>query len=261
MAYIAVIMVSIALTSIATEKSIKLSTSSSHNHPDVKEDERLFLTSPLLAFADGKGIGIHAEYIGFMLQVIRELTRMQEGEKDSKGVTHGLFSLQGKRYTLRSLRTIEMEYDTALSKLHQQEKDMSKSDHKNALDAYKEQRNALTACFEDVRNHFIAKILPFNEHASGVKEIMLSLVQEFCAKRNKEDSSLLLWTLCEEGHEEEMFRKDITSFKILDTFVNDITMFIKDIVYSCPKARADFLKLVKQKMNASHEQHTDTKKD
>ena len=199
--------------------------SSLRAQPEKIDPNRVFLTSPLLAFADGlNGIGINGQYIGWMLQIIRDLTKMHVGEK---GV--GQFTFQGKLYSVKELRAL--------------------SD-----DRTPEKRAQLNSALNEAKQAFITKILPFTEHGRGVQSLIVSLIEESCLKRNRHNCFLTTWGVCPEGKEAELVTKSITSLQGMDDFLNDLINFLKDLVYSCPKGRAQFLEMVKQKVAHDKEQ-------
>src|SRR5581483_7152033 len=81
-------------------------------HVHAQEAEmRVYFSSDLLAFADGKSYGVNADHIGLTLQLIHELVKMQDGLKGANGNVAGIFMFQGVPHTTRSLRQLEAEYE------------------------------------------------------------------------------------------------------------------------------------------------------
>jgi len=92
-----------------------------------------------------------------------------------------------------------------------------------------------------IRKHdFIAK----NEHLikaiEPAKKLIVALVEEFCEKRNRTDSIILVWAKARSGDEAAIFNNQINSFKDFEIFLTDLTLFFKDLVNSCPKAREQY---------------------
>jgi hypothetical protein len=212
---------------------------------DKHHEDRVFLSSELLAIADGKSFGIHADYIGFMLQIVRELNKMVDGERNNKGTPRGIFMFENTLYTLQELRSIETDLETEFQKINLEQKSPSK---KQKLDSLTAKKNALKTALNDAIKHFATKILPFNDHARGVQKLISALIEESCTKRNRTDSFMFTWGVCPEGQELEFLTKNMASFKLFELFIGDLVNFLKDVIYSCPKARADFLAMIKQKM-------------
>jgi hypothetical protein len=150
--------------------------------------------------------------------------------------------INGDACSIHELQKMEAELEIALSK-------------KNKSDAFQAKKAAVKQCLDQAIKFFAAKVLPFNDHARGVQKLIIALTEESCSKRNRGDSFLLTWGECPEGKEVEMLTKQMTSVKQFDQFLTDLVNFLKDIIYSCPKARADFLVLVKQKMENNDEHH------
>ncbi|HZW61692.1 MAG TPA: hypothetical protein VFF04_05705 [Candidatus Babeliales bacterium] len=249
---------SVLLVLILIPLALNAKTGESSNKP---REEHIFLSSELLAFADGKSIGINAEYIGFILQILRELSKMQEGEKEISGSMRGLFLLNGNWQSIRSLRKIEAELELEWCQLQQHQSDNSAT-MQRAISECKSKQAAMKHCLYEACEYFVAKILPFNAHARGIRSLTMELIKESCTARSRTDSYLLNWGACEEGKEAETIHRDVTSFQAFDVFLTDLIHFLKDLVYSCPKAREAFKAMVKQKMGQDqHEQpNADSKK-
>ncbi len=216
--------------------------------PAAAHEDHVFLESELLKFADDKPFGIHAEYIGFMLQIIREINEILDGKKATKGAQpRGIFTLQSAACSIRQLRMIEAEIEAEIAQL------TASNDAKKQpkIDALLAKKSAIKTCLEEAIKYFAAKILPFNDHARGVQKLIVALIEESCIKRNRKDSFILTWGECPEGKELEVLTKQLVTIKQFDTFLTDLVNFLKDIIYSCPKARASFMALVKQKMSSA----------
>lgn len=213
-------------------------------------DTRVFFKSGLLAFADGKSYGVHAEHIGMTLQLIHELGKMIDGEKTATGHV-GIFTFQTLRHTTRSLAALEAELEAELAATHT----------KKERDVLLQKRAALGVKLDEIKKYFDMKVTPFMSYARGMKDIIHELIAESCEKRNRADSFMLTWGKCEEGKETETLQKEIATCRAFDMLVNDLVNFLKDFVHSCPKARGLFMELVKQKKNSADSSSAPLKKN
>jgi hypothetical protein len=206
--------------------------------PEAHDNKLITLTSEMLSFTDGKSWGITPDHIGFTWQLLRELQKMQDGIKDNNGNYCGIFTVADQQHSVKTLRKLEVDYELALA------------EHRNDAQLTKK-RSLLSEALAEGKAHFNAKVLPFLGHTHGLKKLLTLLIEESCTGRNRADSYLRTWGQCEEGKESENFEKDVKSFKALDTFLTDLINFLKDFIHSCPKAREQFLAMVKQKLGSN----------
>jgi len=191
------------------------------------------LESEALAFADGMAIGIGPKDIGLTLKILQLLSDMQTGHKNQQGVRVGLFTFEGNLYNIKELRKIEADIEVELCKVQ---------GTPNAALAKK--KAAIKATHREAQLYIENNVLSALEQVNEVRGLIMTLVKESCKKRNRTESLLLAWSACEEGKEAETMRHVFISFKLIDSFVSDLQDFLKDFVYSCPKARAQFMKTV-----------------
>ena len=89
-------------------------------------------------------------------------------------------------------------------------------------------------------------LLKFMDQALRHKNVMVTLIEESCLKRNRPDSLLLDWVQTKEGEETKIFHERVTSFAELEVFCSDLANFLSDLIYSCPKAQEKY-KLMRKK--------------
>lgn len=87
-----------------------------------------------------------------------------------------------------------------------------------------------------VLQEFIDFSKQFLDYLQHVKNGVVPLIEEDCAKRKRKDSLLLKWAVIPMGDEERLFFSEITSYRALCAFCLDILCFLEDLEYSCPEA-------------------------
>ena len=98
----------------------------------------------------------------------------------------------------------------------------------------------LIATLEFAKHDFIKTTEPFIKGIEPAKKLLLSLIDEFCQRRNRLDSVILSWTHAQSGSEAKVFNHEIQNFAKFDIFLSDLTLFLKDLIHSCPKAREQY---------------------
>jgi hypothetical protein len=181
----------------------------------VEPHEHITLESGIIKIIDNMPLGITKETIGAMLQIRREIKKMQYGVLNSDGVLVGIYTFQGHPYSISQLAEYESHFE----------------------DAYDP---ALYPVLEQAKQDFVKKIMSFLEIARGAKKYITRLIDESCKKRGRAESELRRWGAAKEGHEEKQFREDIKNFTIFHGFCTDLVNFLEDLMHSCPKALAEF---------------------
>lgn len=213
---------------------------------NAKENHEVVLTSEMVHFLDGKSIGIHAGTIKGILVVRREIKKIQFGEQTKKGI-EGHYLFDGIKHSIRSMASVESALEM---EFYQKESEYLKDKRHYALKleelekAYNQTKNELNEVLGQARKEFEEKIAPFEKGLRGVKDQMIVLIAESCQKHNRSDCFLLKWVEAPVGTEMQYFHNQITSFKALDQFCSDFTHFLDDLMRSCPKAMAQFKKLM-----------------
>jgi hypothetical protein len=138
---------------------------------------------------------------------------------------------KGKKYTMRSLLIHTYQgKECSLRDLMHKEEQARTADEKRQL---QEKLDELKSKYEVM----LSLIL---KEARGTKKAMEKLIEESCRKRNRPDSLLINWGQVAEGKEQESMQRDVTSHKIFYIFCGDLINFLKDLVFSCPKARKQY---------------------
>lgn len=218
-------------------------------------NHEVILTSEMIHFLDDKPYGITAKTIQNMLLARRELKKIQFGEQTKKGVVEGHYFFEGKKYSIRSLAALESAYEM---EFYQKESEYLKDKPRYFRElqeletTYNQKKSKLKAIIDLVHNEFEEKITPFAKSVHGAKEQMIVLITESCQKHNRTESFLLKWAEAPVDTEMQYFRTHVTTFKALDQFCTDFTNFLDDVMRSCPKAWAQFKKLMEEQHAHGH---------
>jgi hypothetical protein len=94
--------------------------------------------------------------------------------------------------------------------------------------------------FSKICADFIAFSERFIEMLQPAKPLLTELIREFCVKRDRQNSALLMWSECGAGEERATFNNRITAYDTLCNFTADLVYFLNDLLYSCPKAWEDY---------------------
>ena len=213
---------------------------------DNKDTHEVVLTSEMVHFLDGKAIGVNAGTVKNMLLVRREIKKIQFGEQTKKGI-EGHYLFEGTKHSIHSLASLESVYEM---EFYQKESEYLKDKHRYGREleelefAHNEIKNKLKEVLTKARNEFEERIAPFEKGLRGVKDQMIVLIAESCQKHNRSDCFFLKWVEAPIGTEMVYFHDQVTSFKALDQFCSDFTHFLDDLMRSCPKAMAQFKKLM-----------------
>jgi hypothetical protein len=90
------------------------------------------------------------------------------------------------------------------------------------------------------KHDFIEITKDFMDGIDTAKNLIVDLMGEFCECRNRPNSIILSWANAKQGSEEEIFNKSVKTFVKFDEFLTDLTLFLKDLIHSCPKARQQY---------------------
>lgn len=84
----------------------------------------------------------------------------------------------------------------------------------------------------------------------AAKGVMVQIIEQWSKLRNKPNSMLLGWSQVE-GLERDSLYREMTSFAIFDGFLNDLLLFLKDLVRNCPKSYHKYQEQLKQQHHAA----------
>jgi len=191
-------------------------------------EHRIVLESAVIKVADGSLI--NADKIEFILKFRRRLFALIVGEQMPNNQRKGKYFFKGAYHSIESLARVEEE----IKDLLKNKKDQTE---KHVL---QELLFALQELLTQAKADFIVQSAEFIESGRGTKNIMTILIQEDCAKRNRQNSQLLEWAKTKEGQESTMFERQITSFGLYYRFLTDLVNFLSDLTHSCPKAELQF---------------------
>lgn len=102
------------------------------------------------------------------------------------------------------------------------------------------------------KNDFEQMVGKFIGQAKGSKDLLEKLIVESCYRRNRENSILLTWAGCSEGHETVIFHTEVQSFKGFVEFCQDLENYLEDLMFSCKKAQVQY-KEFKLKKSQEHQ--------
>jgi hypothetical protein len=214
---------------------------------DTKDAHEVVLTSEMVHFLDGKSIGVNGGTIKKLLLMRREVKKIQFGEQTNRGITEGHYLFEGKTYSIHALALLESQLEIDY---YQKNSDYLQDKSRYARElttleaSYNATRNELRKVLAQARNEFEQRIRPFEENLRAVKDQMAVLIAESCQKHNRSNCFLLKWVESPAGTEMTYFHDQVSSFKALDQFCSDFTHFLDDLMRSCPKAMAQFKKLM-----------------
>lgn len=168
----------------------------------------LVLTNPIIKSIDGVPYMLDGEAIMKIVGILRNIVSIHNGQKTNGG----------------QIGNYEYKHELmSVAQLAQQEE----------LDPNNKQLKQILII---AKNDFIKITKPFINDIEPAKRLVLSLLQEYCDRRNRKDSMILLWAQAKRGREIQIFNTSIQSLRELDTFLKDLTLFLKDLINSCPKA-------------------------
>lgn len=200
------------------------------------------LKSPVLKLLDGVTYALDGDCMKDMLCIRREVRIIQYGKRDSEtGKMVGHYEFNGERYSIHQLAQIEheIEQQCTANKAAVSIDDPDRRKIMAAIDAERmAQLEALKPCLRQAKDDFKRVNEPYIESTRGTKSMTLHLVHESCELRNREDSFLMEWSSVPEGKEFDSFEETMKTFQKLDTFCSDLTNFMDDVIYSCPKGCA-----------------------
>ena len=188
--------------------------------------DHILLKSPLLDFIDGKSYALNGKVYGLILQVRKKVREMTYGKKNKDEQLVGLYNFDNCAHTITSLSEIEQN-------IYESGDEQKIIELQNLLAKIKED-------FLEVTKGYVENIRPF-------KNQILGLLEKSCQAHNKPNSFLLKWGEELDGDEGKLLREEILSFKEFKQFCLDLTTYLEDMAYSCTKARALFLELIRQK--------------
>ena len=165
----------------------------------------------LKTIAQLDSLGMNAQGISLMKKFQLELVDILLGIKTIHG-REGLFIYKNKKHSLQELLHLESGNGIV------------KSD--------------LKMVHTQIKDHFEKISKPFQDllHGPGIKSIMSTIIQDWCEKRSRVGSLLLIWTRNTGKNEYELFDTHVQTIQEFATFFTDLHLFLEDLVLNCPKA-------------------------
>lgn len=177
----------------------------------------ILLNDPAIGWIDGIQGAMDAEVMRDCLDVRRIINNIFHGEKNlTTGIYEKSFTLEGHpgNVCLNDLVHLELEY---------QKQGIAKTDKRFA---------ALYTSLSQIKDFFLDKTHVLLESANETMSVNIRIVKEWTNKANRANSHLLLWGTATEM---EIFQK--MNAQETKVFMLDLQNFMKDLMFSCPKAR------------------------
>ncbi len=148
-------------------------------------------------------------------------------------------------------RKVKREYTSRLKKERekiQREHMINVQEYDKKLQTFQNEHTKkmalLQSLLKDIKKELMIITGPFLEQARSAKEFLLPLMEEWAEKVGRPFSPLLRWHEENDGTEREIFEQDANSLERVDRFCTDLVDFNESIVYSCPRAYKQFMKLL-----------------
>lgn len=187
---------------------------------DAKKPRFILLEDKAVHLVDGIEGLLDAEAIRDSLDVRRIINNIVHGTKDH---TTGLFK---KYYTLEG-----WSEKIALNDLVQ----LAAQYTKDSVPFENQKWIALTESLNSMKQEFKDRTEPLLASASKAIQVNMRLIREWISKSGRHDSMLLLWGTIDE--EKALWESTPAQLK---QFLIDLQNFLKDLMFSCPKARKKY---------------------
>jgi len=175
------------------------------------------LTDPAISWIDGVPGAMDAEVMRDCLDVRRIINNFFHGERNATTKTmEKKYKLEGysNNVCLNDLVHLELDYT------------------KQGIPTSDPRWKAIEESLSHIKEDFLERTQTLLESATETISINMRIVSEWTTKNNRLDSHLLLW-----GTKDE--REVLMALNALNTkiFMLDLQNFMKDLMFSCPKAR------------------------
>ncbi len=207
-----------------------------HSEPIHHEQQAIQLGSSFLQLVDGQPFGITADRFVYLLQLRLGLKQIFYGSPTAEK----MFPYKDKKYTLKEMALIEIKEEKLYKELCSQHADFEQQEWQEIEARHAEQLTALRDNLAKASVDIADYLLPFLRYIQPIKKQILPLMSESCEKRGRPESLLPICVGMPDETEATYFKQTITSYKQLGLFCIDLIHFLTDMIYSCPKARAQF---------------------
>lgn len=190
---------------------------------EIQPEPRQFikLDNSIIHLLDGIPFALDDYAIRDILTMIIKIESIQYGKRRLRDIPAG-YQFGNKELCLRELVLIEQDLERKGIR--------SGSEHAR-----------LQQCLNWAIQDFINITFQFMGKIQNTKRLIINLMREECVLRDNPHSFILTWANTN-GDEEQVFRAGMTSLTKLDTFFTDLTNFLIDFMYSCPKGCKMFKK-------------------
>ncbi|HAU30181.1 TPA: hypothetical protein DCW54_00890 [Candidatus Dependentiae bacterium] len=104
---------------------------------------------------------------------------------------------------------------------------------------------ALKESFKYLKIDFEKLSIEYLEDLQKGKQLMMPLIKNWSILRNREDSILLEWSQIE-NNEKETLTKRLTKFTVSGRLIEDLLLFLSDLVQNCPKSHRSYREALKK---------------
>lgn len=177
----------------------------------------ILLKDPAIGWIDGVHGAMDAEVMRDCLDVRRIINNIFHGEKNlTTGLYEKRYSLEGhsEKVALNDLVHLELDYQ------------------KQGISLTDKRFRGLYACLSKIKEDFLERTKVLLESANETMSVNMRIVKEWTAKAQRTNSHLLLWGT--ENELEVLMQLNAQETKL---FFLDLQNFMKDLMFSCPKAR------------------------
>lgn len=213
------------VSTLSYAKDAKVNDHADAHHTDEHHRKHGIFNQTIINFIDGKSYGFDGATCALTLKARSEILTILDGKLVADKTRQGLYTFEGRQYCVRELADLEAER-TARGIANTAE---------------------FKAVLELAKKDFVEKMHKFMEPARGMKKHMISMIEDFCNHYKMEDSLLLKWGEAPtEAAEHAMFAAHITNFAALRDFCSQLTLFLKELVASCPKGKEQFKQMLNE---------------
>lgn len=205
----------------------------------VAEFKPVALDAKILKSLDGVNRIIDGNAVKIEYQVLNDIATIQFGKIDkvTKKRT-GIISYNGELKSLKQLVIEETKLEQELKKEHISIKEAYHNPQLLSA-ALQEKVHQLYIAFHQAKDIFKEATFQFLDSIQHFKNPVLALMQDCCEKRDKPHSLILKWAEAA-GDEEIVFHKYMATATEFDSFLTDLTLFLRDLIHNCPKAKKQF---------------------
>jgi len=206
------------------------------------QDTITFEQKAIIKALDGFPGGIDAEAIRNSSSVKKNTITIQYGQlNEETGIRIGNYTFLGKAIGVHGLAKIENELSIKLKKKYPalEFKKLYNGNHTIPTEFAKEFKE-LQNCFKQAKSDFKKATFALIPTIRDAKHFVVKLMEESCKKRGVQQSPMLKWADVN-GNEDAMFNVSITTLTEFDLFLTHLNIFLRDLMFNCPRAYQQFL--------------------